>query len=68
MVLLVYSNGFMKAAYGSFMEGLLVIYCNDLVADASAARFNVTWDRTSAMVMSVQDDISRTILSGECSF
>ena len=65
---LVYSNGFMKAAYGSFMEGLLVIYCNDLVADASAARFNVTWDRTSAMVMSVQDDISRTILSGECSF
>ena len=58
----------MKAAYGSFMEGLLVIYCNDLVADASAARFNVTWDRTSAMVMSVQDDISRTILSGECSF
>ena len=38
---------FMKAAYGSFMEGLLVIYCNDLVADASAARFNVSWDRTS---------------------
>lgn len=65
---LVYSNGFMKAAYGSFMEGLLVIYCNDLVADASAARFNVTWDRTSPMVMSVRDDVYQTILSGECSF
>ena len=65
---LVYSNGFMKAAYGSFMEGLLVIYCNDLVADASAARFNVSWDRTSPMVMSVRDDVYQTILSGECSF
>ena len=54
--------------YESFMERLLVIYCNDLVADASAARFNVTWDRTSPMVMSVRDEVYQTILSGECSF
>ena len=45
-----------------------MIYCNDLVADASAARFNVSWDRTSPMVMSVRDDVYQTILSGECSF
>jgi hypothetical protein len=25
----------MKAAYGSFLEGLLVIYMDDLVADAA---------------------------------
>ena len=58
----------MKAAYGSFLEGLLVIYCEDLVADASALRYNVTWNRTSPMVMSVRDDLGQTFLSGESSF
>ena len=65
---LYYDNGFMKAAYGSFLEGLLVIYCNDLVADGAAERFNVSWERTSPMVMSVRDDNVRTIMSGESSF
>ena len=65
---LYYDYGFMKAAYGSFLEGLLVIYCNDLVADCSALRFNVSWERTNPMVMSVRDDNVRTILSGESSF
>lgn len=65
---LYYDYGFMKAAYGSFLEGLLVIYCNDLVADCSALRFNVSWERTSPMVMSVRDDIVRTVMSGESSF
>ncbi|MBR2556771.1 MAG: hypothetical protein IKE95_00145, partial [Methanobrevibacter sp.] len=65
---LYYDNGFMKAAYGSFLEGLLIIYCNDLVADGAAERFNVSWERTSPMVMSVRDDNVRTIMSGESSF
>ena len=65
---LYYDYGFMKAAYGSFLEGLLVIYCNDLVADCSALRFNVSWERTSPMVMSVRDDNARTVMSGESSF
>ena len=65
---LYYDYGFMKAAYGSFLEGLLVIYCNDLVADCSALRFNVSWERTSPMVMSVRDDNVRTVMSGESSF
>ena len=30
-----YNIGFMKVAYGSFLEGLLVIYIDDLVADAT---------------------------------
>ncbi len=58
----------MKAAFGSFIEGLDVIYCNDLCADIAAERFNVTWIRTSPMVMSVHDDIHGTVLSGESSF
>ena len=65
---MVYGNGPMKAAYGSFLEGLLVIYMNDLVADAAAERFNVNWTRISPMVMSVHDDIAGTVLSGESSF
>ena len=65
---MVYENGPMKAAYGSFLEGLLVIYMNDLVADAAAERFNVNWTRISPMVMSVHDDIAGTVLSGESSF
>ena len=65
---LYYDYGFMKAAYGSFLEGLDVIYCNDLVADCAAGRFNVSWERTSPMVMSVRDDNARTVMSGESSF
>jgi len=65
---LYYENGFLKAAYGSFIEGLDVIFCSDLCADIAAARFNVTWERTSPMVMSVRDDNVRTIMSGESSF
>ena len=42
---LYYDYGFMKAAYGSFLEGLDVIHCNDLVADCAAERFNVSWPR-----------------------
>ena len=65
---LYYDIGFMKAAYGSFIEGLDVIYCNDMVADIAAESFNITWNRTSPMVMSVHDDIAGTVLSGESSF
>lgn len=65
---LVYDVGPMKAAYGSFLEGLLVIYMDDLVADAAAERYNVTWSRISPMVMSVHDNILKTYISGECDF
>ncbi|MDO5819837.1 MAG: chitobiase/beta-hexosaminidase C-terminal domain-containing protein [Methanobrevibacter sp.] len=65
---LVFSNGFMKAVYGSFLEGLLVIYMDDLVADVSAFELGVCWERVSPMVMSVRDDHFRTVMSGESSF
>lgn len=65
---LYYDNGFMKASYGSFIEGLDVIYCSDLCADIAALRFNVSWERTGPMVMGVRDDMLGTVLSGECGF
>ena len=65
---LVFDVGPMKAAYGSFLEALLVIYMEDLVADAAAECYNVTWIRISPMVMSVHDNINRTRLTGECDF
>ena len=65
---LYYDVGFMKAAFGGFIECLDVIYCSDLCADVAAERFNVTWVRTSPMVMSVRDDMLGTVMSGESSF
>ena len=58
----------MKAAYGSFLEGLLVIYMDDLVADAAGERYNVNWTRISPMVMSVHDDIDETYITREVIF
>ena len=64
----VYNNGFMKASYGSFLNGLLTFYCVDLFADIGAKLFNVSWTRNSPIAISVQDNHDRTILSGECDF
>ena len=58
----------MKAAYGSFLEGLLVIYCNDVVADVSADKFNISWTRVNPMVMSVCDSLEGYYLTGESDF
>ena len=58
----------MKAAFGGFIDGDDVIYCNDLCVDIAAERFDVAWVRTSPMVMSVRDDHFMTIMSDESSF
>ena len=44
---LYYWNGFMKAAFGSFIEGLDVIYCNDLCVDIADEIILVFWDNFS---------------------
>ena len=54
---LYYGVGFMKAAFGGFIEGLDVIYCSDLCADVAGERFDVSWVRTSPLVMSFRDDV-----------
>jgi len=64
---LAYGEGPMKAAYGTFLEALLVIYCHDMVADAAASKYNVTWSRTTPVVVSVCDDATSTYITGEMS-
>ena len=60
-----YQPGAMKAAYGTFLASLLVIGCHDLVADEAAAEFDVSWSRTTPVVVSVCDDAASSYLTGE---
>ena len=56
----------MRAAYGTFLTSLLMIKTHDMVADQAAAQFNVTWTRTTPIVVSVFDDAYSTVLTLEC--
>lgn len=63
---LLYPEGPMKAAYGTFLNALLVIKCHDMVADQAAAKLNVTWSRTSPIAVSVCDDAYECYMTLEC--
>ena len=56
----------MKVAYGTFSPVLLVEYCHDQVADETASDFNVTWSRTSPIIVSAGDDAYQTYVTLEC--
>ncbi|PKL66220.1 MAG: hypothetical protein CVV28_11995, partial [Methanobacteriales archaeon HGW-Methanobacteriales-1] len=60
-----FAPGAMKAAYGTFLTSLLVIKCHDVVADQAADRFNVTWCRTTPVVVSCLDDAASSYITGE---
>ncbi|WP_407453266.1 chitobiase/beta-hexosaminidase C-terminal domain-containing protein, partial [Methanobrevibacter sp.] len=60
-----YSPGLMKAAYGTFLTAFLVIWENDRVADDAASRFNVTWQRTSPVCVSLCNDYNCLYITGE---
>ncbi|BDZ68575.1 NosD domain-containing protein [Methanobacterium ferruginis] len=60
-----YAPGAMKAAYGTFLTSLLVIKCHDMVADQAAEEFNVTWSRTTPVVVSCLDDAKDAYITGE---
>jgi hypothetical protein len=60
-----YTPGTMKAAYGTFLTSLLVIKTHDMVADQAADKFNVTWSRTTPIVVSCVDDTASTYITGE---
>jgi len=60
-----YAPGAMKAAYGTFLTSLLVIKCHDMVADQAATAYNVTWSRTTPVVVSCLDDAASTYITGE---
>lgn len=61
---LVYSEGFMKAVYGSFLNSLLLVYCYDLAADSYANKYNVSWSRNTPVSISVIDNARFTLLTG----
>jgi hypothetical protein len=59
-----YAPGAMKAAYGTFLTSLLVIKCHDMVADQAATSYNVTWSRTTPVVVSCLDDAKNVYITG----
>lgn len=59
------SAGEMKAAYGSFLSALLVIYEHDKLADKFANYYNVTWNRVSPVVFSMCNDYRSAYITGE---
>ena len=60
-----YEPGLMKAAYGTFLTSLLVIYENDRVADEAAEKYNVTWSRISPVCVSLCNDYNCLYITGE---
>ncbi|WP_458455812.1 hypothetical protein [Methanobrevibacter sp.] len=60
-----YSPGLMKAAYGTFLSALLVIYESDRVADEAAEKFNVSWSRISPTCVSLCNDYNCVYITGE---
>lgn len=59
------SAGEMKAAYGSFLSALLVIYEHDKLADKFANYYNVTWNRVSPVAFSMCNDYRSVYITGE---
>jgi len=44
----------------------MMIKCHDMIADQAANQYNVTWSRTTPIVVSVFDDAYQTYLTLEC--
>ena len=61
-----YEPGPLKAAHGTFLTGLEVIYLHDLIAEEAATRYNVTWTRTMPVMVSAGDHSPGTWISLEC--
>jgi len=56
----------MRAANGTFLSSILMINAHDMVADQAAAEYNVTWTRTTPIVVSVYDDAYSTTMTLKC--
>ena len=59
-----YNPGLMKAAYGTFLSSLLVIYEHDCVADMAGETFNVSWSRVSPVCVSLCNDFNCLYITG----
>ncbi len=56
----------MNIAYNTFLTALLVTYTHDNVANGIKSNYNVTWSRTSPVVISVCQDAFETYMTLEC--
>jgi hypothetical protein len=61
-----YQPGGMKAAYGTFLNALMMEYTHDQLADNLTSQYNVTWSRTSPIIVSVGDEYYQTYMTLEC--
>ena len=61
----VYEPGLMKAAYGTFLTDLIIMYEHDCVADLAAETFNVSWFRSSPTAFSLCNDFNCLYVTGE---
>ncbi|MGB9845798.1 MAG: hypothetical protein ACPLF9_08585, partial [Methanothermobacter tenebrarum] len=46
-----YPEGVLKAAYGTFLTALAVLWLHDRLADEVSGKFNCSWTRTSTIIM-----------------
>ncbi|WP_054835024.1 hypothetical protein [Methanobrevibacter arboriphilus] len=60
-----FNFGAMKAAYGTFLTALLVIYEHDRIADQAANAFNVSWSRTTPIMVSMNNEVEKAYITGE---
>jgi hypothetical protein len=60
-----FNFGAMKAAYGTFLTALLVIYEHDRIADQAASNFNVSWSRTTPVIVSMNNEVEKAYITGE---
>lgn len=61
-----YQTGTMITPYGRFITALMAEYCHDQVADNVTSEFNVTWARTSPIVVSAGNDTYQAYLTLDC--
>ena len=60
------SDPALNAAYNAFLTSLMLVYLHDQIADNLSSVYNVTWSRTSPIVVSVGEDATGTYLTLDC--
>ena len=53
-------------SYNAFLAILLVEYTHDQIADNFTNQYNVTWSRTSPIIVSMGEDLSEMYLTLDC--
>ncbi|MDD3753230.1 MAG: NosD domain-containing protein [Methanobacterium sp.] len=61
-----YQIGAINIAYNTFLAVLLVEYLHDQIANNLTSQYNVTWSRTSPIIVSMCHDAYETYMTLEC--